>query len=236
MIRLAYVCAYAVLAALGEALVARPALFWVRSQGLFQPCLAWEVPYGALLLACAVAIAVFTLWLASQAALHRRPHAGTHVAFLLLVGICFSLRSASGNPRAPADPSSALLDALRVTADELDRGYTERYTPDAAQFTSCLAQVRPPPFYRLGRQIPLHVRVLSAADGSQIEPLPGDQPGTIYVAVAKDRRSAWVTALTLDGILILSGKPALIAAHAGTHSAPGGDPVQPAYQPLRSGK
>jgi hypothetical protein len=236
VIRFAYLSAYAALAALGEALVARPALLWVRSQGLFHPALTWEVPHGGPLLACATGLALFTLWLASQAALQRKPRAPVHIAFLLVVGICFALRSASGNPRPPADPAPALLEGLRVAADELDRGYAGQYAPDAAQFSSALAQLPTPAFRRFGQPIPIHVRVLSAADGPQLEPLPGDQPATLYVAVSRDRHTAWLTALTLDGTLTLpSGKPATIEARSGSHSRTAGDAALPAYPRVRSG-
>lgn len=229
--RVTYLAAYAALAALGEALVARPALLWVRSQGIFSPALAWDVPYGALLLACAVLLALFTFALSCAMALRRKPRQPLHVAFLLAVGICFALRSASGNPRPPRDPAPELLEALGAAADELDRSYDGSYAPDAAQFGSALARIRPPAFRRLGRAIPLHARVLSGADGPQVVPLPGDQPGTVYVAISKDRQSAWLTALGLDGISTLpAGAPAVAVARAGTHSPPDSDPQLPAYR------
>src|SRR5882672_10807855 len=137
VIGLAYFAAYAALAALGAALVAGPALLWLRSQGLFEAALAWEVRNGALLV-------VLTLWLALQAALCRSSRAPLHLAFLLGVGICLALRSASGDPRPPADPAPGLLDALRAAAEDLDRGWAGQYTPDTAntaQFSSSLAQV-----------------------------------------------------------------------------------------------
>lgn len=228
--RVTYLAAYAALAALGEALVARPAVLWVRSLGIFAPVLAWEVPFGALLLACAILVAAFTFALASAVALGRTPRAPLHVAFLLAVGICFALRAASGNPRPPADPAPALLDGIRAVADELDRGYAGSYAPDAGQFASALAQIAPPPFRRLGRRIPLHARVLSGAEGPQLEPLPEDLPGTIYLAISRDRRSAWITSLGVDGMVKLGQEqPAIAVAHAGTHAAPGQDPALPAY-------
>jgi len=237
VIRLAYLCAYALLAALGEALVARPALLWIRSQGIFHPALAWDLPYGSLLALSAAALAVFTVWLASHAAAGRKPVLPLHVAFLLLVRICLALRSASGEPRSPPDPAPALVSALAAAAAELDRSYAGIYAPDAAQFASTLAQVASPPFRRLGRRIPLHARILSAAEGAQLEPLPDDHPGTVYIAISRDRQSAWLTAVSLNGILALpSGRAALAEAHAGTHSAPGADPRIPSYPRMRSGK
>ena len=237
MIRLAYLCAYAALAALGEALAARPALLWVRSQGLFAPALAWDVPYGALLLASAVSVALLTLWLASM--LHRcqKRRPALHIAFLLLLAICFSLRGASGEPHPPRAPSPVLLEGLRAAAGELDRTYAGRYAPDATQFSFALAQVAAPPYRRLGRLIPLHIRILSGADGPQLDALPEDLPGTIYLAISQDRQSAWLTALGLNGILTLpSRKPAIVAARSGTHVEPGGDPAVPVYPGIRSRK
>jgi hypothetical protein len=230
MIRIAYLCAYGALAALGEALVARPSLVWVQSQGIFHTALAREVPYGALLAVAVAALALFTLWLVSRTAADRTPSTPLHVTFLLLVGACLSLRSASGNPRPPPDPTPSLLDALRVAADELDQLYAGLYTPDATQLSFALAQVRPPPFRRLGRQVPLHARILSGAGSAQLTPLPGDEPATIYIAISPDRHSAWLTAVTLTGILELpAGRPAIAEAYAGSHSAPGADPGLPSY-------
>jgi len=236
MIRIAYLCAYGSLAALGEALTARPALVWVQSQGIFRTALAREVPYGSLLAVAAAALALFTLWLASRTAVDRTPPVPLHVPFLFLVGACLFLRSASGNPRPPPDPALSLLDALRVAADELDQRYAGLYAPDAAQLSLALAPVRPPPFRRLGLQVPLHARILSGARSAQLTPLPGDEPATIYIAISPDRHSAWLTAVTLTGILELpAGRPAIAEAHSGTHSAPGTDPALPSY-PRQSGK
>ena len=235
MIRAAYLVAYAALAALGEALVARAALLWLRGQGIFRAALPWDVSLGGWALACAALVALMTLWLASDAALGRRPRMPQHAAFLVLLVACFAVRSWAGDPRPPRDPAPALLEGLRAAAAELDRDFHGLYAPDAGQLNGALAQVRPPGFRRLGRIIPLHARVLSGADGPQTEPLPQDQPGTIYVAISKDRTTAWLTALNLRGILALpSGKPALIEAHRGTHSLPGRDPMVPAYPGMRS--
>ena len=234
MLRLAYLAAYAALAALGEALVARAALLWLRGQGFLHPALPWEVPLGGWAAAFAALVALLTLWLASEAALGHKPRVPLHAAFLALLVGCFAVRSWGGEPRPPRDPAPALLDGIRAAATELDRGFHGAYTPDAAQLDSALAQVTPPGFRRLGRGIPLHARVLSGADGPQLAPLPGDEPGTVYVSISPDRTAAWITALTLGGALKLaSGKPALIEAHGGTHSLPGRDPLVPAYPGMR---
>lgn len=234
-VRIAYLAAYAALAALGEALVAGRALLWLRGQGLFHAALPWDVPLGGLSLLLAALVAIATLWLASAAALGKKPRVPQHAAFLLVLALCIAVRTQSGEPRSPRDPVPALLDGLRVAAAELDRDYRGSYVPDAGPLSAALAQVVPPGFRRLGRSISLHARLLSASEGPQLEALPGDQPGTIYVAVSRDRTAAWLTALDLRGVLKLtSGKPALIEAHAGTHSLPARDQLVPAYPGMRS--
>ena len=64
--------------------------------------------------------------------------------------------------------------------------------------------------------------------GAQRDPLPGDPPGTIYVCISADEQRAWLSALSLEGVL-----PATLQARAGTHSAPGRDPLVPAYPGMR---
>jgi hypothetical protein len=236
-LRAAYLCAYAALAALGEALVARPALVWLRGQGLLRPVLPWEVPLGGWAFLCGLLLAVFTLGLAWQAGLGRRLRVPQHAAFLLLLALCLAVRAGSGEPRPPADPAPALLSALRTAAESLDRDYRGRYTPESAE--RALAQLSPPGFVRTGRALPLRARVLAGALGPQLDPLPGDPPGTIYLALSADATAAWLTALTLHAgqpaiLRTLSGKPALIEARAGTHSLPGRDPLVPAYPGMRS--
>jgi hypothetical protein len=234
-VRIAYLAAYAALAALGEALVARPALLFLRGLGLFRTVQPWDVPLGGLSLFCAALVALMTLWLASAAALGRRPRVPQHAAFLLLLAVCLAVRAGSGEPRPPRDATPALLDGLRAAATELDGSFHDQYTPDAAQLDAALAKLPAPGFRRLGRSLPLHARVLPAADGPQTDALPGDPPGTLYVSISRDRHAAWLTALGLRGIARLpSGKPALIEAHSGTHSLPGRDPLVPAYPGMRS--
>jgi hypothetical protein len=234
VLRIAYLAVYAGLAAVGEGLVARPALLWLRGQGIFRAALPWEVPLGGLALALAALVALATLWLASDAALGRRPRVSQHAAFLILLATCLALRAGTDAPLPPRDPAPPLLQGLRAAAEEIDGDFHGAYAPDAEQINGALARVAPPGFRRLGRFIPLHARVLSGATGPQIEPLPGDEPGTIYLAVSKDRSTVWLTALTLGMVLrTASGKPALVEAHQGTHSLPGRDPVVPAYPGLR---
>src|SRR5207237_1143110 len=120
VIRLLYLAAYAALAALGEALVARPALLWLRGQGLVRPALPWDVPLGGPSFALAALVAAATFWLASGAALGRRPRVPQHLAFLLLLGACFGVRATAGEPHPPSDPVPPLLAGVRAIADELD--------------------------------------------------------------------------------------------------------------------
>lgn len=232
-VRIAYLAAYAALAVLGEALVARPALLWVRGLGIGRAALPWEVALGGWCLLCAALLAVLTLWLASNQALGRSSRT-LHALFLLMVGACIGVRAAGGDPKPPRDPTPALFEGLRAAAEELDRDFHGRYLPDAGDLDGALAQVTPPGFRRLGRSVPLHARVLSGAQGPQLEPLAGDQPGTLYVAVSTDRGTAWLSALALHGVLRLaSGQPAVIEARQGTHSLPGRDPAVPAYPGAR---
>lgn len=229
-VRMAYLAAYAALAALGESLVARPAALWLRGQGILRAALPWEVPLGGWQLLLAALLALITAALAASAARGSKPRVPQHAAFLALLTLCLGARSLGGAPRPPQDPGPALLEGLRAAAAELDRDFHGLYAPDASQLNGALAQVAPPGFRRLGRSIPLHARVLSGAGGPQLEALEGDLPGTIYVSVSQDRGAAWLTALALRGVARLSsGKPAVIEAHAGTHSLPGRDPLVPAY-------
>jgi len=235
VIRIVYLAAYAALAALGEALVARPALLWLRSQGLARAALAWEVPLGWAAFALGAVLALLTLWLALQAALGKRPRVPQHVAFLFVLGLSFAVRWAAADPRPPADPTPALLEGLRAAAAQLDKSYAGKYAPDAEGLEAALSLLPPPGFRRLGRALRMHARVLPDAAGPQADLLAGDAPGTIYVALSTDRTAAWLTALSLQGILRLrSGKPALIEAHSGTHSLPGRDRLVPAYPGMRS--
>lgn len=234
-LRIAYLAAWAALAALGEALVARPALLWLRGQGLLRAALPWEVPLGSLAFLLAVLVALSTLWLAASAALGRRPRVPQHAAFLMVLATCLAVRAGSGEPRPPPDPALALLEGLRTTAAALDRGYHAQYALDAPALEAVLSKLSLPGYRRLGRVLRLRIRVLSPAGGAQLAPLAGDSPGTLYVAASADRKSVWLTALALRGVLLLaSGTPALIEAHAGTHSLPGRDPHIPAYPGMRS--
>jgi hypothetical protein len=151
----------------------------------------------------------------------------------MLLGICLSLRAWSGDPQPPADPAPALLDGMRTVATALDRDFQKAYAPDEEKLNAALARLTPPGYRRFGRAIPMRVRI-DTGDGPRLDPAPGDPPGTIYLELSSDRTAAWITALSLHGVLKLSsGKPALIEAHAGTHSLPGRDPLVPAYPGMR---
>jgi hypothetical protein len=235
VVRIAYLIVYASLAAIGEGLVARPAMLWAQGQGILRPALPWQVPFGAAALGLAALVALVTLWLASAVALGRRPRVPQHAAFLALLAACLALRAGPPEPLPPRDPSPSLLAGLRAAADELDRDFSGAYAPDAGRINGALAQIAPPGFRRLGRSIPLHARILSGAEGPQLEPLPGDEPGTIYASVSREGKTAWLTALSAGGLLrTSSGKPAIVEAHAGTHSLPGRDPLVPAYPGMRN--
>ena len=236
-LRAAYLLSYAALAALGESLVARPALLWLRGQGLLRAALPWDVPLGGIAFLCAALVALFALGLAWAAGLGRRPRVSHHAAFLLLLAVCLAARAGAGEPRPPIDPAPSLLAGLRAAASALDAGYSGRYAPQSAD--SVLAQLPPPGFRRLGRALPLRAHALLAASGARVDPIPGDEPGTLYLALSPDGTAAWLTAVTLrDGVpavlRTVSGKPAVIEAHAGTHSPPGRDPLVPEYPGMRS--
>jgi hypothetical protein len=226
---------YAVLAALGEAVVARPALLFLQGLGLFRSALPWRVPFGAPQLVLALSIAFVTLVLATRAALGQKARVPLHAALLCLLALSFAARSIAAEPSPPADPLPALLRGLRSAAEALDQGYSRAYQPDPVPLDAAVAQLGPPGFVLHGRLLPLRARVLPDASGPQLTKLMGDAPGIIYVAIARDRKCAWLTALSLPGIAQLaSGRPAVVEARGGTHSLPGRDPLVPAYPGMRS--
>jgi hypothetical protein len=223
---------YAGLAALGEALVARPALLFLRGLGLFEATLPWRVPFGALYLVLALSIALLTILLAAP---QRRRALPLHAALLVLLAVSFAFRGLGNEPRPPADPLPALLNGLRTAAEALDRTYAGAYSPDLAAINAALAQVSPPGFVRLGRRLPLRAVEISAVHGPVLEPSGSSEPGTIYLALSEDRKSAWLTALANNGLARLgNGRAAVIEARGGTHSLPGRDPLVPAYPGMRS--
>jgi hypothetical protein len=235
LLRAASLFVYAGLAALGEALVARPALLFLRSLGLFHAVLPWRVPFGAVQLVLALALALLTVLLASRAALGKKSRLSLHAALLGLLALSFAARSTAAEPQAAADPLPSLILGLRTAAEALDQDYSQGYALDETPLETALGRLAAPGFVLRGRSLPLRARVLRDAPGPQLTKLAGDQPGLLYVAIASDRKSAWLTALSLNGIVRLaSGRVAIIEAHGGTHSLAGRDPLIPAYPGMRS--
>ena len=220
MVRIVYLAVYAALAALGESLVARPALLWLRSLGVLRAVVPWDVPLGALAFLLALSLAALTLWLAAQAALGVRPRVPQHAVFLGALGACFALRAYGIVPRPPADPAPKMYECLRAAADALDQKYAARY--DASGI-----EPGPSPFVRFGRLQPCRVQVVAGADGPVREARAA--PGTIVIALSPDRTSAWLTAISTSGTL-----RGAVESHAGTHSLPGRDRDVPAYPGMRS--
>lgn len=238
-VRVAYLFVYAAFAALGESLLARPALAWFRGLGFFHAALPWQAAFGQTAFLLAITLAVFTLRLAIAFALGERLRLPEHALFLLLLAFAFVVRSLAGDPQAPNDPGPALLTGLRSLADEIDRQYGVRksYSLDLAAVEAILAPLPAPGFQRRGRRLALHARLIEDAVAAQLEPLAADEPGTIYLSVSSDRRRVWLTALTLregaPAVLRSSGKPLVLQARAGTHSAPGRDSLVPGYPGMK---
>lgn len=230
MTRLAMLSLHGAFATLAIAAVARPAALWVQSEGLVHPVLAWDVPFGALALALLLAISAATIWLAVAVARDVRRGLAVHAVFLALVAACVAFRGLAAAPVRPRDPLPPLLESLRLTAEELDARYDQRYLPDASVLNAALAAAPDAGLRFRFRRLRPHARVLSGSQGPQLEPLPEDEAGTIYVAVSADRQTVWLTALSLGGVLQLpGGRPAQLEAHGGTHSLPGRDAFVPPY-------
>ena len=241
-LRLINALVYGGFAALGFALCARPALVEWRALGLLAPVLPWDVPLGRLYLLVALALAGFTLRLMLAAALGLRVRGPERPAFLLCVGFALLLRFAAGEPFAPKDPAPALLEGLRAAAAALDQSYAQhgRYPsgPDAAALLDGrLAALPPPGFVYRGHLLRLRARLLEGAAAAQTAPLAGDLPGTVYAALDAAGERAWLTVLSLEGgrttALRAGGRPLVLQARAGTHSAPGRDPAVPEYPAMK---
>jgi hypothetical protein len=226
MVRVAAIGLYAALAALGAALLAHPAALWVEGLGLFRPVRPWHVPFGGAAALLAAVLAAFTLGVAAYMSLGGRLRRGHHLALLLLVGLALALRAAAGDLQPPPDPAPRLIDGLRAAAAALDAEYagTRRYAPTAGMVQGALSALPGAGFVHRGRELRLSSRLLHGMRGPQIEALPGDLPGTIYVCISSDEQRAWLSALSLHRVL-----PVTVQANAGTHSAPGFDPLIPFY-------
>jgi hypothetical protein len=231
MARRAYLVAYATLAALGAALLARPALLWLHGLGLLRPALPWQIYLGGAAALLAAILAGFAVYLAVRAALGGKLLLPQHSLFLLLVAAALALRSASGEPQPPADPEPRLRAALETAAGVLDAEYAanSRYSPSAPLLQGALFALPRPGFVYRGRELPLSARILHGMDSAQLETMPGDLPGTIYVCISRDEQRAWLSVTSLDGV-----RPGTVQARAGTHSLPGADPALPAYPGART--
>ena len=234
ILRISSALVYGAVAAIGIALVSRPALLWVRSLGLLHTASPWDVPAGPAYAALGIALVASITALCVATAFGHRFRRRHQASLLALASAAFIVRASSPEPQPPPDPNPALLAALRTAADRLDALWAGTYAPDPAAIDASLAATG---FRRFGRPVPVHVRVLPAAEGPQLDALRGDEPGTIYVAVSKDRGAAWLTALGLHGFAqVASGRPGVIEARAGTHSAPDADPMVPSYPRARSAR
>jgi hypothetical protein len=228
-VRTAYLLVYGALAALGAALVARPAELWVRGLGLFRPALAWHVPAGWAAAALLAFLVVATVLLAVAFALRLKLPLVAHASFLAAVAACGAVRSL-GAPAPPDRPDRALVAALEVAARSIDAGYAvdQRYDPDVRAVQSALDALQPPGFVSRGRTLRFVARLLHGASGPERAPLPGDRPGTVYVGISADGQRAWLSVTTLrSGTVRVLG--AAVEARAGTHSAAGGDAALPVY-------
>ena len=229
-------------AALGFGLVARPALLCAKGLGLLAPVLPWNVPRGAIFLAVATGLTVETLRLGVALAGATRLRARARAPLLLLVLAALGVRLSSGAPSVPSSATARMVAALRTAADALDRGYARegRYAPDLAAIDAAFAALAPSPFVYRGHELPLRAVVVERTSGAQTSARPGDLPGAIYLAVSADRTRVFLSALSLDtqGSIDLvrtpAGRPLLIEARFGTHSAPGRDPLVPEYPGMQS--
>jgi hypothetical protein len=232
-LRFFYVATYAAFAAFGVALLARPALSWLRGLGLFAPALSAAGFAGWASAALLLLLVAGTLALAMAIALGRKPGLPLHAAFLGLVACALALRAASVPPAA-ADPGPALRDALRAAAGALDASHAvdHRYDPEVSALQAALDALPPSPFRQRAKPIRYTARVLHFA-GPQLEPLPGDLPATIYVAIAAGGQGAWLSVTTLRHGRV-EVFPAVVEARSGTHSEPGESLLLPRYPGMRA--
>jgi hypothetical protein len=233
-IRLFYVATYAAFAGLGAALLARPALHWVRGLGLFAPALPSRDSFGWASVALLVALVVATVAMAVSIAIGRKPPIAAHAAFLGLIACALALRAAS-QPATAVDPDPVLREALGTAASVLDASYAveRRYDPDARALQAALDALPPAGFRFHARSIRYTARSLRGAAGPQREALPGDGPETVYVAVAPGGQRAWLSVTTLrDGSVTVL--PAIVEARSGAHVWQGQDPLLPPYPGMRT--
>jgi hypothetical protein len=218
------------------ALVARPASLWLAGLGLQGPVLAACVPFGAAFFAVAALVCAATLRLSLALAGRIRPRVPEHAAFLLLLGCALGLRAWVDPPHPGDDPAPALRAGLHAVADALETSYPlqDRYVAEAGPLEAAIATLSLPGFAYRGRRLALRVRMIESAARPQIDAVPGDPPGTLYVALSADRRRAYLTALTLRGgrpetMRANDGRALILQARGGTHGELGQDPLLPAY-------
>jgi len=233
-VRFLYVATYAAFAALGSALLSRPAANWLRGLGLFAPALPVKGVAGWASAGLLLLLVAATVGISMASALGRKPGLSWHAALLGLIACALALRAAAIPARA-IDPDPALRDALGAAAAALDATYAmeHRYQPAAGAIQAALDALPPSPFRLRGKPMPYSARVLRNAANAQTEPLPGDPPATVYVAVEVGGQGAWLTVTTLRAgrVEVL---PTAVEARSGSHSEPGESLLLPRYPGMRS--
>lgn len=233
-LRFVYVATYAGFAALGAALLARPAASWLRGLGLFAPALPVEGVTGWASAALLLLLVAATVAMATATGLGRRPGLSWHAAFLGLVACALALRAA-GLPQIPPDSELALREALRAAGGALDASYAahHRYDATVSEVQAVLDALPPSPYRRRAKPLRYIVRLSWNAHGPQREPLPEDPPGTVYAGIAAGGQGAWLSVATLRGgrVEIL---PAIVEARSGAHSEPGESLLVPRYPGARA--
>jgi hypothetical protein len=233
-LRFFYLATYAAFAALGAALLTRPALSWLQGLGLFAPALPAGGFAGWVSAALLLLLVAGTLAMAVASALGRKPGLPWHAAFLGLVACALALRATSVQP-VPADPEPALREALRAAAGALDASFgAERlYQPDVRALQAALDALPRSPIRHRAKALRYTARLVHDAARAQLQPLPGDPPATVYVALAAGGQGGWLSVTTLrKGHLEVL--PAIIEARSGTHSEPGETFLLPRYPGMRT--
>jgi len=233
-LRFLYAATYAGFAALGAALLARPAASWFRGLGLFGPALPVEGVAGWASAALLLLLAAATVGLAIATALGRKPGLSWHAGFLGLVACAVALRAA-GLPQVRPDPEPALREALRTAAAALDASYAvdHRYDPPPGAVQAALDALPPAPFRHHGKSVRYTARLTRNAAGAQTDPVPGDPPATVYAVLQPGGQGAWLSVTSLRGgrVEVL---PAIVEARSGSHSEPGETLLLPRYPGARA--
>lgn len=245
-LRWIYAVVYASFGVAAAALLAAPAHRFLADLGLFHPVLAAPRWADALAILLGAPLAALTLRFGIFFAADLRPRPREHAAFLALVAAAFALRAAGGAPPPPADPAPAFAAALGSLAAALDRSWTASggYGAEPGALEAALGPVPRPGYVVRGRPLRWRVSVVRAAPSPEAvappplrpieEPLPGDGPCTLYVALSADSARAALTAVALgpEGeptVLRRAGRPVVVRASGGTHGQAQADPLLPAY-------